>query len=129
MQLDRRLMLVILHCADIDRSVEFYRDWLGVPLERDRNEPELDPWMGGDHAEYSWREGSYLHFALFPARPPLRPVSTGTQIGFLVDDIAPLHDALQDAGAEILHAPRPEPWGKTARYLDPDGNVVNVTSR
>jgi catechol 2,3-dioxygenase-like lactoylglutathione lyase family enzyme len=129
MQLDRRLMLVILHCGEIDRSVSFYRDLLGVPLTRDRNEPELDPWMGGIHNEYSWREGSYLHFSLFPARPPLRPVTTGVQIGFLVDDIMPIHHALQDAGVEILHAPRSEPWGPTGRYLDPDGNVVNLTSR
>ena len=129
MQLDRRLMLIILHCEEIDRSVAFYRDLLGVPLERDRNEPDLDPWMGGVHDEYSWREGAYLHFALFPARPPLRPVSTGAQIGFMVDDIMPIHDALRDAGVEVLHAPRSEPWGQTGRYLDPDGNVVNLTSR
>jgi hypothetical protein len=72
-----RLILVILHASDLDASLRVYRDVFGVPLEPGRNEPTGDPWMGGHHAELSWREGAYLHFALFPARPPDRAVTTG----------------------------------------------------
>jgi hypothetical protein len=43
-------------------------------------------------------------------------------------------DALLDDGllrdipiVEVVSEPRREPWGKTARYLDPDGNIVSIT--
>jgi catechol 2,3-dioxygenase-like lactoylglutathione lyase family enzyme len=123
------MVLLILHCSDLEASTAFYRDLIGVPLERDRNDPEVDPWIGGLHDEYSWREGAYLHFALYPARPPLRPVTSGAQVGFVVDEVLDHHERLYAAGVEVLHGPRPEPWGRTARYLDPDGNVVNLTTR
>ena len=31
------------------------------------------------------------------------------------------------SGAKVVLEPRREPWGKTARYLDPDGNIVSIT--
>jgi predicted enzyme related to lactoylglutathione lyase len=33
------------------------------------------------------------------------------------------------AGAEVLHGPGPQPWGTSARYLDPDGNTIELTQR
>jgi len=125
----QRLIVVILRTADLEAPLRFYRDALGVPLASGHNEPESDPWYGGRHAELSWREGAYLHFALFPARPPRTPATTGAEIAFLVEDAAVLHERAIAAGAAVLHAPRREPWGLTARYRDPDGNIVGVTSR
>lgn len=125
----RRLVVIILHASDLEASVRFYRDLLGIPLEPGFNDPEDDPWYGGHHAELSWREGAYLHFSLFPARPPERPVTSAAEVGFLVEDARKLHEGIAAAGVPVLHEPRPEPWGVTARYLDPDGNVVGITSR
>lgn len=34
-----------------------------------------------------------------------------------------------DASLRFYREVREEPWGTTARYADPDGNVVGVTSR
>jgi predicted enzyme related to lactoylglutathione lyase len=39
-----------------------------------------------------------------------------------------LHEQAQNAGVTVLHPPREEPWGLTARYLDPDGNIVSMTA-
>jgi lactoylglutathione lyase len=125
----RRLIVVILHVKDLDASVRFYRDLLGIPLAPGVNEPLDDRWYGGHHAEISWREGAYLHFALFPARPPALRTTTGAEVGLLVEDAHAVHPKLVAGGATVLHPPRPEPWGATARYLDPDGNIVGVTSR
>ncbi len=122
-----RLIAIILYVSDLERSVQFYRDLLQVPLEPGSNEPADDPWIGGRHAEISWRDGAYLHFALFPARPPHR-VTSGAEVGLLVADAADFHQQIASR-VEVLHEPRPEPWGLTARYLDPDGNIVGVTSR
>ena len=124
-----RLVLVVLHASDLEASLQVYRDVFEVPLEPGENEPVADPWMGGHHAELSWREGAYLHFALFPARPPERPVSTGAQIGFIVRDVEALHSKAVAGGVRVVHPPRSEPWGRTARYYDPDANIINITSR
>jgi predicted enzyme related to lactoylglutathione lyase len=128
MSLDNRLVFIGLHTSDLEKSTTFYRDIFGVPLEVDSN-PGDDPWMGGSHAELSWREGAYLHFALFPQRLPERPTTKDAQIGFFVEDVDDLHPRAADAGVTVLHPPRDEPWGRTARYLNPDSNIVDITAR
>lgn len=124
-----RLIFIALNVSDLERSRAFYHDAFGVDFHADTNEPVSDPWYGGQHAAFSWTSGAYLHFALFPAAPPERPTSRDTQIGFNVDDIETGHARAVAAGAKIVHAPRPEPWGKTSRYRDPDGNLVSITER
>jgi catechol 2,3-dioxygenase-like lactoylglutathione lyase family enzyme len=126
---DPRIVVVILYVSDLERSVGFYGDLLGIPLAHGANEPADDPWYGGRHAEFSWRDGAYLHFALFPAQPPRKPPTSGAEIGLIVTDVHEVHRRAVAAGVEILHEPRAEPWGATARYRDPDGNIVGVTSR
>lgn len=122
-----RLSVVILHVAELGRSVHFYRDLLGIPLESGFNEPEDDPWYGGHHVELSYRDGAYLHFALFPAKSKAR-ATTGVELGFHVDDVTVAHARAIAGSATLLHEPRHEPWGLTARYQDPDGNIVGITS-
>ena len=39
-----------------------------------------------------------------------------------------VHSRLIKASVMEVQSPRAEPWGKTARYLDPDGNIVSITS-
>ncbi len=81
MGISNRLVFVALNTSDLQESTAFYRDVFGVPLEVD-NRPGDDPWIAGPHAELSWREGAYLHFALFQDRLPDRPTTRGAQIGF-----------------------------------------------
>ena len=119
----RRLVAVILSVSDLDRSTTLYRDAFGVDLHPGDNGGD-DPWTGGRHAEISWTEGAYLHFALYPAKD--RP-TTGAQISLGVDDIESAHDHAVRAGATVLHEPRTEHWGRSGRYEDPDGNVVELT--
>ena len=123
-----RLSVIILHVAELERSLHFYRDLLGIPLEHGFNDPEDDPWYGGPHVELSYRDGAYLHFALFPVKPHGR-ATTGAELGFHVDDLAVVHERVVAGSARVLHEPRHEPWGLTARYQDPDGNTVAITSR
>jgi len=127
---EHRLTFVALNVSDLDRSLDFYRDILGVPVRETAHDAELDdPWFGGRHAACSWTDGAYLHFAIYPSREPERPTSKSAQIGFNVDDFDAVHRRLANTGVEIVQVPRTEPWGRTARYLDPDDNIVSITER
>lgn len=124
-----RLNFLALDVSDLDAALHFYRDLIGAPLHRASHDAGLrDDWYGGDHAACSWTDGAFLHFALYPARPPHRPPTTGAQVGFHVTDFDAVHARIVAAGVHVLVAPRDEPWGRTARYLDPDGNIVSITA-
>ncbi len=83
-------------------------------------------WISGEHAAISWYDGAFLHFSLYQAKGV---ATTGVQLGFPVDDLAADHERLVQAGIPVIHPPRTEPWGATARYADPDGNVVSLTKQ
>jgi catechol 2,3-dioxygenase-like lactoylglutathione lyase family enzyme len=119
-----RLQLVLLRATDLERSAQFYRDLVGIPLEGGDNQRPSDPWIGGGHYEYSWRDGGYLHFSIFAGSAT--NYTSGAHIGFEVEDLESLHGLLVHAGVPVLHGPRAEPWGTVARYRDPDGNVLEL---
>jgi predicted enzyme related to lactoylglutathione lyase len=120
---DRRLVAVILEVSDLDRSTALYRDGFGLDLQPGDNAVD-DRWIGGPHSEISWREGAYLHFALYPTK--VRP-TTGALVTLSVDNIDDAHARAVRGGAHVLHEPRTEPWGRSGRYEDFDGNVIELT--
>jgi len=118
-----RLVAVILEVSDLDSSAALYRDAFGLDLHPGDNGGN-DQWIGGRHAEISWRQGAYLHFALYSAK---KQPTSGAQITIAVDDIDRAHAVAVAAGAHVLHEPRTEPWGRSARYEDLDRNVIELT--
>jgi lactoylglutathione lyase len=118
-----RIIALVIEVEDVERSLHFYRDLLGVPLRRDLDHGGSDRWISGDHAACSWRD-SFLHFALYKSKGV---VTRDVQLGFPTGDLDAMHAALVEAGVIIDMAPRDEPWGRTARYRDPDGNSVSLT--
>jgi len=118
-----RIIALVIEVEDVGRSLHFYRDLLGVPLRRDLDHGGSDRWISGDHAAYSWRD-SFLHFALYKSKGV---VTRDVQLGFAVADLDAMHATLVEAGVTVDIAPRDEPWGRTARYRDPDGNSVSLT--
>ena len=125
-----RLTFVALNVADFEISLRFYRDVLGINLHESSHDSDLhDPWYGGQHAAISWTDDAFLHFAIYPHRKPNRPVTTGVQIGFHVPEFDDVYNRLMESGAGMLQGARIEPWGRTARFLDPDGNIVSITEQ
>ncbi len=127
---EERLTFVALNVSDLEASVRFYRDVVGVQLHESSHDLDLDdPWYGGRHAAVSWTDGAFLHVALYPTREPNRPVTTGAQIGFHTTEFEAAYARLTASGAEVLQSVRSEPWGRTARFRDPDGNIVSITEQ
>ena len=119
-----RPVAVILEVSDLDRSVALYRDAFGVDLDMSEHDDD-DRWIGGRHAARSWTGGAFFHFALYAAKGD--GPTTGAQVGFRVTDVESAHDRAVAAGAEVVHGPMAQPWGRSARYRDYDGNVVELT--
>jgi catechol 2,3-dioxygenase-like lactoylglutathione lyase family enzyme len=119
-----RPQLALLRASDLQASVTFYRDLVGIPLKPGDNNRPGDPWIGGTHFEYSWRTEQYFHFSIYPGNPSKH--TAGAHLGFRVDELELVHQRLIQGNAPVLHPPRVEPWGLTARYADPDGNVVEL---
>ena len=124
----RAVDYVILYVRDLDRSIGFYRDVVGLPLklreagyaefatagtrfalyERDRLPGLIGPGAAGGG----------------PAGEAGRP-GPAVEVAFLVSDADGEADRLRRAGAEVLAGPVDRPWGhRTVHVLDPDGNVV-----
>ena len=118
-----RIIALIVEVQDVERSLRFYRDLLGIPLRRDLDHGGTDRWISGDHAALSWHD-SFFHFALYKSKGA---VTRDLQIGFPVGDLDAMHKTLVAAGVPVDVEPRDEPWGRTARYRDPDGNSVSLT--
>lgn len=119
-----RLVTVVFTVSDLDRAVKLYGDGFGLELHIDDHHGD-DPWTSGRHAATSWTDGAFLHFALYETKNGT--ATTGAQIAFRVADIESSHQRALAAGAEVLHAPKPQPWGRSARYRDEDGNIIELT--
>jgi predicted enzyme related to lactoylglutathione lyase len=119
-----RLVSVALEVSDLERSARLYRDAFGIPLKPPADHEGEDRWISGAHAAHSWTDGTFLHISLYQSKGD---VTRHAQLGISVPDLAVAHIAAVSAGAEVVHEPRDEPWGRSARYRDPDGNVIELT--
>jgi lactoylglutathione lyase len=103
----RRLNVVYLYVSEIERSVGFYRDLLGIPLEGDDD----------------WQEASLdgTRFALHRTHEGIGEPSSGTiHVNLEVADLDAATERLRAADVEVEETMREE-WGAAAKVLDPDG--------
>ena len=133
---------------DLDRSVAFYQDLLGLEVrDRGRLEPELIERMTGipgavvDYADVDLGT-RVLELLCYRSPQPRRPLSAMLQragsvhIGLRVDDAAAVHARLSAAGMAPLSAPVTLPddgsdWaGGLVFYVrDPDGVTLEIVER
>lgn len=117
-----RLIEVELRVRDLERSLRFYRDLLGLSVEADEHDGERHA-----HAVWgSWKaDESFLMLNLYPTRGE----ETRSRIGLAVDDLGAAHERLTHAGVVVREPPSRRPWGTSGSYLDPDGNIVALIER
>lgn len=107
----------IVFVSDMQRSVAFYRDTLGLPLRFDSE------W-------WSEFETGGTRLCLHKANPgePGVPTARGTcHVGFAAPDLDAFHARMVSAGARVVEPPKMQEFGaRMATYADPDGLCINI---
>lgn len=113
----KRLGNVILAVKDLDRSLEFYHDIIGLPIKNQRR-----TWvdLGTTGALIS------LHPASLTAEHIGSSIDNGITIGFLVGDINSAVEELKSKGIKIYREISEREAGKNAIVLDPDDYLVSL---
>jgi lactoylglutathione lyase len=117
-----RVGYVILFVADLERSVAFYRDVLGVPFKL----------QGDGYVEFATQGAKFglydrNRLGELTGQGASRPVEPAGEVVFLVEDVDAEAERLRTAGATILMGPVDRPWGhRTLHVEDPDGFVVEL---
>ena len=114
--MSRALDYTILVVDDLDRSVAFYTDVLGLTLAH----------RAGAYAQF---DTGTCRLALYERAAMDALVGPGAtfEIGFKVDDVDARFAELVAAGATAAVEPATRPWGQRTAYVrDPDGHLVEL---
>jgi catechol 2,3-dioxygenase-like lactoylglutathione lyase family enzyme len=125
------LATVAVITPDPTSSRELYVEMLGLPLEGHGDGYHHSEQIAGCKSFGIWplSQAAQACFGTdeWPAERPVPQVS----IEFDVADaaaVSPAAQELQQAGYELLHAPREEPWGQTvARLQSPEGAIIGIS--
>jgi lactoylglutathione lyase len=115
---------VILYVRDVEASVAFYRDALGLPFKlRDAGYAEF---VTGE-TKFGLLERTRASDLI--GREPTEGGPAG-ELLFLVDDVDAEAERLRGLGVEFLSGPVDRPWGhRTLHLLDPDAFVVELAQK
>lgn len=117
--LAKDLAVVFVYVKDIERSVAFYRDVLGIPLERDEHDAD---W-------YEHRFPSGVRFGMHIAHEGAMPQPPGSVVvDFAIDDVEAALARLERAGVAVRSVMR-ESWGTTVEVADPDGHRIQLYAK
>ena len=105
---------VILLVSNMDKSVKFYKDTIGLPIKT----------KSKDWTEF-FTSGTVL--ALHPARKKsaIKPAA-GVLVGFEVSDLDSSVKRLKEMNVKFYKKPKQEPFGKHAIIKDPDGHLISI---
>lgn len=125
------LSTIAVIAPDPPASRRLYVDALGLPLEGKDDGYQHSEQVSGCKSFGIWplSEAAEACFgtASWPPGRPVPQVSIEFDV-FAAEAVCPATRELQQAGYELLHAPREEPWGQTvARLQSPEGAIVGVS--
>jgi len=117
---------------DVDESLAFYRDALGLDVTSDvanggfrwvtlgsPDQPGLDIVLSEPHAGRSQADGDTIQELLLKGMMP--------NVVFSTDDLDATFERLRASGAEVLQEPIDQPWGpRDAAFRDPSGNHIRI---
>lgn len=118
---------------DIEESLAFYRDALGLEVRNDvaqgdfrwvtlgsPDQPGLEIVLSEPHAGRSQADGDALQELLTKGVLPMTV--------FRTDDLDATFEKVRASGAEVLQEPIDQPWGpRDCAFRDPSGNMVRIS--
>lgn len=118
---------------DVDESLAFYRDALGLDVQNDvssgeyrwvtlgtASQPGLGIVLSEPHAGRSAADGDALQALLTKGVLPM--------LVFSADDLDGTFERVRASGAEVLQEPIDQPWGpRDCAFRDPSGNMVRIS--
>jgi len=114
----KRIGNIILEVNDLDVSVKFYHEVLGMPIKNERrNWVDLGQQSGGVLS---------LHLASITTSSSEPSKENGILIGLTVGDLKSALDELNNAGVEMFREIKERQVGKNAIILDPDGYMISL---
>lgn len=118
------LFAVCLLVDDLEKSVRFYSDVLGLKV-KDTDEGFTNfQLQGAELAVFERRSAVNM----FPAKY-MRPAG-GAVLGFQVEDVDDACRTLAEKGVSVFEGPKTTPWGQRVAYVhDPDGYVWEISSK
>lgn len=109
-----RVGAVILLVSNMEKSVKFYRDILGLPIKTKSKD---------------WTEffNNDTVMALHPAKKKSNiKTDSGMLVGFEVGDLEATVKKLKEKKVKFFKKPKEEPFGKHAIVQDPDGHLISI---
>ena len=120
--MDRRVTLIPLGVADLERSLAFYRDGLGWPLSSASVEGDVAFIQLNGMALALWSREKLAEDARMPFDEGWGGITLAQNHGSREAVDAAVAAALR-AGGTMLKAPEPTDWGGYSGYVaDPDGH-------
>jgi predicted enzyme related to lactoylglutathione lyase len=118
---------------DLDESLGFYRDALGLEVRNDVSSggfrwvtlgsatiPAAEVVLSEPHAGRSQADGDALQELLTKGVLPL--------MVFRTDNLDATFERVRESGAEVLQEPIDQPWGpRDCAFRDPSGNTVRIS--
>ena len=119
--------------SDVDESLAFYRDALGLEVRNDvasggfrwvtlggQAQSDVEVVLSEPHAGRSQADGDALQDLLTKGVLPI--------IVFRTDDLDTTFEQVRASGAEVLQEPIDQPWGpRDCAFRDPSGNTVRIS--
>ena len=119
----RKLDYVIVYVSDMQRSMNFYHDVLGLPLK----------FSSPGWTEFSSGETTIaLHTTSgqTSSSQPSLPSAGQAQLGFIVDDLQGIYETLKAQDVHFSLPPQQQTSGVTLAVLhDPDGQGITLQQR
>src|SRR5262245_34215212 len=94
------LSLVVLKTRQVDDLLRFYGT-LGIPLTQEQH--------GNGPVHFAGRVGDVV-FEVYPLSDHDPSADATTRLGFAVENLAEVVQALRSLGAPVVSEPRPTPW-------------------
>lgn len=111
----RKVGAVILLVSNMEKSIKFYSETLGLPIKT----------RSKDWTEF-FNNGTVLALHPAPKKGSALKTGSGTLVGFEVTDLDSTVKRLKDMRVKFFKKPKEEPFGKHAIVQDPDGHLISI---